>query len=176
MILFIISRDASTVRLPAFVLLDPFISFCLSRPPSPAAFLLPDTSGLFQEHHSRRSPSWPLHQSSGHVPGALANRPKPCLGCFVYHTGPKANHIFTCKASRREAAGEPPLGLLFYGVISARLVLALISVCLRLLWSPSRTSYHSHGSAGIHHDADAQALTGGLRAGEGRGEELLATA
>lgn len=82
--------DASTVRLPAFVLL--VLSFhsalfarfrrCVSCwtllvflprasfPPLAVLALAPTSL-------------------SGHVPGALANRPKPCLGCFVYSTGQK---------------------------------------------------------------------------------------
>ena len=64
-----------------------------------AKFLL-ERSGLFQETSLPSTPSWPLHWSSGHVPGVLASRPKPC---FVHRT-PRGKSNTSSRAGR--AAGD----------------------------------------------------------------------
>ena len=64
-------------------------------------------------------------------------------------------------------------GLTFHGVNLGSPFLALLSVvCL----SSETNIFYSYGSSGIYDDADAQALTGWLGTGEGRGEEFLAAA
>jgi hypothetical protein len=93
LILSIISRDASTVRLPAYSFFRPYhlqsVLFARLRPlRSCWTPLLWSISKNIIPAARRLGPCTSL-DSSGHVPGALANRPKPCLGCFVYHTGAK---------------------------------------------------------------------------------------
>jgi hypothetical protein len=68
------------------------------------------------------------------------------------------------------------IGLTFYGVNFESLSLALVFVLCFVSGFRAGTSYTSHGSPGIYDHADAQALTGWLGAGEGRGEEFLAAA
>ena len=131
---------------------DPIILLCPFRPLRPLRLCW---THLVSSKNIIPAPRRLGPQSSGHVPGALANRPKPCLGCFVYlHGGKSQPHLhvpgFSAQGCRRTTTG---LTFLWsdYGPLCSCLDFCLFA----FLWSPSRTSRYSHGSSGIHHDADA---------------------